>query len=94
MNQLPSCIVLLIILHLFLAAVESSNVLVEGLHKDDSHHAGQENHHHQRVDDRVPVDALVRLDKVSVPTGVPGHFRVLNPLNRVRVRNFSVLALN
>jgi hypothetical protein len=47
------------------------DVPVQGTHHDHGHHSRQEQHDHERVDDRKPMDLVIRHQEVRVPPRCP-----------------------
>lgn len=62
-----------------LELVVLGDVAVEGAHHDHGHHAREEEHDHERVDDGEPVDLVVGHQQVCVPAGCPLDVADLQP---------------
>lgn len=72
MDELPASLFLVLLLRFQLIVVH--DVFVHGSHHDHGNHARQEQHDHQRVDYRKPVDLVVIHEKIGIPAWCPFDF--------------------
>ena len=75
-HQLPAGLLLGLLGRLQLVVL--GDVAVQRAHHDHGHHAAQEQHDHQRVDDAEPVDLVVRHQQVRVPPRRPPDVALLH----------------
>jgi hypothetical protein len=72
-----------------LELVVLGDIPVQGAHHDHGHHARQEEHNHEGVDDAEPVDLIIGHQEVSVPAGSPLDVADLQSSSRRDMRKSS-----
>jgi len=77
-HQLPAGLLLCVLPRLKLVVL--CDVPVQRAHDDHGHHASQEQHDHDAVDDGEPMDLVVNHQQVGVPAGGPADVASLRVL--------------